>query len=62
MRAILILSATLWLSLVVLALYEWKILVALALVGLLFVFRGMGRHRVPSTPLGSHQQKEDDAP
>lgn len=62
MRAILILSLTAWLSLVVLAVYEWKFLVAGCLVALLFVFKGMGRHRVPSPPLGSHQQKEDDAP
>ncbi len=45
-------------SLVLLALYEWKILVALALLPLFFVIGPPLRRRLRSHPLANHR-KED---
>lgn len=62
MRTIIILALTCWVSLIVLAVYEWQWLVVACLVALVFLFRGMGKQRLPSAPLGTHHTKEDDAP
>lgn len=62
MRYVLIISLTLWAFLIVLAVYEWKVLAVLALIGLFFVIRGMGRQAGTLARLRNPTTKEDDAP